>query len=145
MLLLNITLKIKPIWLDSFILKAQEIIKQANLEHQNLSLLLCGKAKMRQLNAKYRKKDYPTDVLSWCYHSDADGEGVLGEIVICYDRLKSQAKINQWSQEIEALRLFAHGIAHILGYDHQTNKSAAKQMLLFEEELLSKIGLVGLY
>jgi probable rRNA maturation factor len=74
---------------------------------------------LRRLNRDFRKKDYPTDVLSF---PAIQPNGFLGEIAISFPRARDQA--NQYGhevgQEIEILML--HGLLHLLGMDHESDR-----------------------
>jgi len=77
---------------------AKKVLKSEN-KILDISIVLVGKKRIRELNKKYRKKDKATDVLSF-------GEG-LNEIVICPAMVKNSLN-----------KVLIHGIFHILGYEH---------------------------
>lgn len=85
-------------------------------------VVLAGDERVRELNALWRDKDEPTDVLSF---SQLEGEPVggqsemLGDIVVSVDTLRRQARQGGWSDEEELARLLLHGLLHLLGFDHQ--------------------------
>jgi probable rRNA maturation factor len=79
-------------------------------------VILCSDYFIRKLNARFRGKPYPTDVLSFNY----DEEELLGEIYISLQRGKIQAKRYNVSYSSEIRRLFIHGMFHLLGFDHET-------------------------
>ena len=79
-----------------------------------------GKA-IKKLNKKYRKIDKITDVLS--FGSLRQDEMV--EIIICWSRLKEQAKQFKHSQKQELIILLIHGLLHLIGYDDKTKKERA--------------------
>ena len=69
---------------------------------------------MKKLNRVYRKKDRPTDVLSFNMN---EGE-LLGDVVVCSSVAKANARKYNVSFNAEISRLVAHGLLHLLGYDH---------------------------
>ena len=83
-----------------------------------VSLVLTGDRAMRALNARYRGKDRPTDVLSF---PGGGGDGELGDIVISVQTAERNAKGlgRTLAQELDVLAL--HGFLHVLGYDHETD------------------------
>jgi len=85
-------------------------------------LILCSNYKIKKLNATFRNKNHVTDVLSFNFN-DKD---LLGEIYISLQRAKQQAKIYKVSYYNEIKRLFVHGLFHLLGYDHETEKDKIK-------------------
>jgi len=100
----------------------QKIINQANrlypgLKRQEINLIFISASKIQQLNKKYRKKDQPTDVLSFNY----DEKTLLGEIFICPQIAQKQAKIIGHSLRKEIILLFAHGLLHICHLDHKNS------------------------
>jgi probable rRNA maturation factor len=82
-----------------------------------VSILFCGDRRMRTLNRRYRRKDRPTDVLSF-----PSNDGLLGDIVISVPYAARQAKRRGESTAREIDRLLLHGFLHLLGYDHETDE-----------------------
>ena len=82
--------------------------------------LVTTDAELRRLNQQFRKKDYPTDVLSFPCASEAQNEA-LGEIAISLARARTQAAEygHTVPQEIQILML--HGLLHLLGMDHESD------------------------
>ncbi len=110
-----------------------------------LSILITGDGKMRRLNRQWRGIDRTTDVLSF---SMLEGVGaaesgnaplVLGDIVISAPRALAQAVEAGHSLEEELLFLLAHGILHILGYDHEKGANEKRRMEKKQKELLRSI------
>ena len=83
-----------------------------------VALVLTGDRAVRLLNARYRGKDQPTDVLSF---PGPGGEIGLGDIVISLDTAAQNARrfSRTLPQELDILAL--HGFLHVLGYDHETD------------------------
>ena len=83
-----------------------------------VALVLGGDARLRRLNARYRGKDRPTDVLSFSGPGGAEG---LGDILISVPAAARNARElgRTLPQELDVLAL--HGFLHLLGYDHETD------------------------
>ncbi len=83
-----------------------------------VALVLAGDRAVRTLNARYRGKDKPTDVLSF---PGPGGDVGLGDIVISVARAERNARGlgRSLAQELDVLAL--HGFLHVLGYDHETD------------------------
>ncbi len=81
----------------------------------NLSIALVGQGRIKELNKRYRKKDKPTDVLSFRYDD-------WGEVVICPEEVKKNAQQFKVTYQKELARVLVHGVLHILGYNHQQMK-----------------------
>lgn len=94
-------------------------------EKAEVSIALVGLDEMQDVNAKYRKKDVPTDVLSFAEFEDVekmqiseDGNIFLGEIILCPSYIENYAKEEGLDFEKELYRALSHGVLHILGYSH---------------------------
>lgn len=98
-------------------------------EDFELSLLFCENSFIHELNLKYREKDSPTDVLSF----PAEMDFFLGDIVISLERAKEQAE-DGLEKEVEML--LAHGLLHLLGYDHEVDESSYEEMMGLQKMLL---------
>ena len=89
------------------------------------TLRLTDDATIRELNRVYRRRDRPTDVLAFAQREGQGGSlhpHVLGDIVISVDTAARQARRGL---EGELLFLAAHGLCHLLGYDHGTDEEEA--------------------
>ena len=112
---------------------AKKVLSSENRETETISLALVGKEEIRELNKKFRKKNKPTDVLSFNLQS----KGYLGEIIICPDIVKENAKKYGVTTKSEILKVFVHGILHLCGYDHEKSEKEAKVMEEKQEKYLS--------
>ncbi|HSF59250.1 MAG TPA: rRNA maturation RNase YbeY, partial [Candidatus Binatia bacterium] len=101
-----------------------------------LSIALVNNKEIRKLNAKYRRKDSPTDVLSF---PAANGlpmnVRLLGDVVISVEKAEEQAKQRGRTVNEETVTLLIHGILHLLGYDHERSPSAARIMGRLEKKI----------
>ena len=115
-----------------------------NKSDGNFSLVFTDGPTIRKWNRIYRGKDKITDVLSFA-EADAEFSGHneskdLGEILICVSRAKSQAKEYGWSIDEEINRLLVHGLAHLIGYEHEgVSKKEEKKMIDFEKKVLTSL------
>jgi len=98
-----------------------------------------GGQKMKALNFRTRKVNEKTDILSFEATSIFKEEGYLGELVICTEILKKQAKERKITPEMELQILMVHGFLHLLGFDHEKSALALKKMAALELKLLKKI------
>lgn len=104
----------------------------------DLSVVLVGDSKIEELNSTYRNKNSPTDVLSFSLGKDPRGR-IIGEVYISIDTAKIQAQENNKELIDELAFLVLHGVLHILGYDHETDrdyeemeKETSKLMVLWK-------------
>jgi probable rRNA maturation factor len=87
-----------------------------------INLLLVSDKEITDLNKKYLKRNYATDVLSFEYSQvDAEGDIFVGDVVVSLDRAKEQAKDYKNSFEQEVAELAGHGVLHLLGVHHKAD------------------------
>lgn len=108
-----------------------------------ISITLVGAQRMAELNAEHMGKNGPTDVLAFPIDGPGDpGLGdngpprLIGDLVLCPEVALTQATAGV---EAELDLLVAHGVLHLLGYDHDT-ESGAEQMRLKEFDLTGQSG-----
>jgi len=93
-----------------------------------ISLLFCDDDDMTALNRRYRRKNAPTDVLS--FEQDGPGEAAgartLGDIVISLETAERNCGGDRRLIKREIELLFCHGLLHLLGYDHGTRAERAE-------------------
>ena len=99
-----------------------------------MTVALVSDARVRGLNRTYRKKDTPTDVLSF----PSEEGGYLGDIVIAEGVAKRQAREAGHSIATEVRVLALHGLLHLLGYDHEHDDG---RMARLERRLRKRGGL----
>ncbi len=96
-----------------------------------LEVNIVGNKTIQKLNQEFRKKNQVTDVLSFAWREDKKlASAMLGQIFICYPRIKRQAKEFQVELKTEFIRMLAHGLLHLAGYDHGHPKEAKKMSTL---------------
>lgn len=130
-----------------------------------IDLALVGEAEMKKINKEWRRKNEPTDVLSFSdmdipqgrlakdfdlqisnknkkiikkRKGNASIESNLLQIIICPSYAKKQAKKFKYSQKQELAMLMAHGILHVLGYDHERSMGEHDAMWFVQDEILKK-------
>jgi probable rRNA maturation factor len=111
-----------------------------------LSVVLVDAKQIQEINLEYRGLDKPTDVLSFAQEEgeiefpeiDEISFRLLGDIVIALDVAQAQSQDYMHSFEREVAFLTAHGLLHLLGYDHgdQEGDQALEQMLKQQEQIL---------
>jgi probable rRNA maturation factor len=109
---------------------AERMLRHLGRDEHELSILLTDDTFIRTLNETHRGKDRPTDVLAFPQNEDEGtptrmDHGLLGDVVISLDTAQRQAKGHKHALLDEVSFLLAHGILHLLGYDHQTDEEEA--------------------
>ena len=95
-----------------------------------VTLRFVGMAEGRRLNARYRGKDYATNVLTFVYDtavhdSPRDASPLAGDIVICVPVVRREARAAQRSLRAHCAHLVLHGMLHLQGHDHRRSADAA--------------------
>lgn len=121
---------------------------KAVLQHESaspeadLTLVITGDAKLRELNQKFRGEAAPTDVLSFpSQEKDPEsGHRYLGDVVISLPRARAQAKAAGHPLEDELQLLAVHGVLHLLGHDH-ASAAEKTRMWVAQDSILQELGL----
>jgi probable rRNA maturation factor len=111
-------------------------IREAGFTEGEIGILLCGDARIRELNKRHRRTDAPTDVLSFG-RGQGEAAAVEGDIVISLDALRRNAARYGASEDAELKRLLVHGILHLAGMDHEGGRG--RGMLALQEMLLEAL------
>jgi probable rRNA maturation factor len=142
-----------PVWLRSRGLKRRSVrhgelswragamLESLGLDEAELSILLCDDATIRALNRRYRKKNKATDVLAFPMNEGPGPgleSGLLGDVVISLPTATRQAAEHDRPIIDEVTFLLAHGLLHLLGYDHGNTREERK-MNARTEDLISAV------
>jgi probable rRNA maturation factor len=110
-----------------------------------LSVRIVGEAGSRTLNACYRRKDRPTNVLSFEGAGLLpDGRNFLGELVICAPVVAREARSQGKTLAAHWAHMTVHGVLHLLGFDHERTAEAA-EMAVREIQILDRLGFSNPY
>lgn len=124
----------------SFLKKVtKSILKNEGKKDCYLSVALIGVLRMKKLNKKYLKRDYPTDVLVFPEKESYPEINNLGEVIICLQTVKRNAKRFNFTFKRELSKILVHGILHLLGYDHEKSKKESELMEKKENYYLKKV------
>jgi probable rRNA maturation factor len=137
LVVVNKTKELNPRRLKAFFQRIQNDFVQKNIRHKKLllekkelTLVFLNKKEIQKINFQFRKKNKPTDVLSF----QSEDPQSLGELLFCIDVLKSQAKEQKHSLEQEFLYMLIHGLLHLLSYDHEISKKEEKLMFRLQDQ-----------
>lgn len=114
-----------------------------------VSIMIVDNSYIQELNFIYRQQNRPTDVLSFAMNELSDDEpdydsseelNILGDIVLSLEQASLQSNEYGHSLERELGYLVAHGMLHLMGYDHETDEEA-KVMRSLEEKIMQTVKL----
>src|SRR5262249_31637820 len=111
-----------------FSVGARNIKAFQKLSNPELTVVFLNDQQMMTYNRDYRNKDYPTDVLSFQVNEAVDGKYYVGDILISLDRTAAQAQSKGHSSKKELRILLLHGVLHLLGYDHETDRGQMNRL-----------------
>ena len=119
------------------------LIKQ-NINNAIFNIIIVDESTIHEINKTYRGKDSVTDVISFALEDDKTfiktDYRILGDIYICLEKAKSQAKEYGHSFLRELSFLTIHGLLHLLGYDHM-KKEDEVIMFNLQEMILNEYGI----
>jgi probable rRNA maturation factor len=110
--------------------------------HEGVTILLTDDETVRELNARFRGKDAPTNVLS--FPAAATARPHLGDVALAYGVCAREAEAQGKTLEQHLAHLTAHGVLHLLGYDHQSD-GEAEEMEAIERRILQGLGVPDPY
>jgi len=123
---------------------AARFLDALELEDVELSILLTDDPGIRALNRSWRRKDRPTDVLSFPAGEPPPGHRGprhLGDVILSLDTARKQARAYRRTLAQELDLYLVHGLLHLLGHDHHRRRDA-ERMAALENRLLGRPGMV---
>ena len=131
-----------PQALDLVQAAAAAVLRQAEFDGDAVTILLTDDESVRDLNARFRGKDYATNVLS--FPAPENPEGHLGDIALAFGVCAREASEQGKPLGHHLQHLVAHGVLHLLGYDHETD-AEAEHMEGLERVILAGLGVPDPY
>jgi probable rRNA maturation factor len=101
------------------------VVDLLQLQDQEISIVLTDDSQIQKLNALYRGKDRPTDVLAFAQREgefSAYSGPLLGDIIVSIPTARRQAEARSKPVFDEVVMLLSHGLLHLLGWDHDTRE-----------------------
>lgn len=108
---------------------------------KSVNVALADDKGVRMLNKRDRRKDKPTNVLSY-----PSGErAFLGDIVLARQTVWREARAQKKAAADHVAHLVVHGVLHLLGHDHETGEAQAERMEALERRILKRLGIADPY
>lgn len=103
----------------------------------NINIIVVPLEEMTTLNQAYRDKEGATDILTFPYRDTVEkSTDIAGEIYLCLEKIQFYA-LERWTTYEEQLKyIIVHGLVHMMGYDHETEKES-KEMEKVEEKIIN--------
>lgn len=108
-----------------------------------VAVLLADDAAVRSLNAGFRNRDAPTNVLSFPAAPSAAPH--LGDVALAYGVCAAEARAQGKALGDHLQHLVVHGVLHLLGFDHESDEAGAEEMEALERTVLARLGVSDPY
>lgn len=109
----------------------ERALRTIGTDAQDVTIAFVSDRQIQELNRRFRGIDKPTDVLSFpAEESPQPSNNNLGDIAISLERAAVQAKENGMTLDDEIAQLILHGLLHLCGYDHETDKGQMNRLEL---------------
>ena len=125
---------------------AERLVRKAaraaiGARRKSLTVALADDKRVRLLNARDRKKDKPTNVLSY----PSGEKSFLGDVVLARQTVWREAREQKKTPADHLVHLVVHGTLHWLGHDHETGDADAGRMEALERRILKRLGIADPY
>lgn len=102
-------------------------------DEKNATIVFVSDGAIKELNRRFRGRNYATDVLSFPIEAapfEIENQSLLGEVVVSVQRATAQAKEHGLSFSDEVRQLILHGLLHLCGHDHETDRGEMNRLEL---------------
>jgi len=119
---------------------AAATLRAERVKDAMLSITFVGRAAISRINRRYLGHQGPTDVISFGLDRSGRRGAVVGDVYICVEVARDNARRQRISAGEELLRLVVHGTLHVLGYDHPTGaERTTSRMWRKQERILARV------
>ncbi len=120
---------------------ARDVLRAERVRNALLSIAFVARPAIARINRRHLGHSGATDVISFGFTRATSADPVIGEIYICPDVARTNARSRSVGVREEIARLVVHGVLHVLGYDHPDDASREKSdMWRRQERLLRRLG-----
>ena len=125
-------------YISKSVIETIKTVKVNLSENSEISFLLTSDKKIQKLNSKYRNKNLSTNVLSFPMMKKINGVMLIGDIAISNEKILKESKNFKTNKYSYLSKITVHGVLHLLGFDHQTDKEF-QTMNRYEKNILKKL------
>lgn len=132
-------------WESQFLDFVNLVLEHLRIDNWEFSITLCDDKYIHEINRDYRKKDKPTDVITFVMcdepfpcENPEDQLYSAGDIIISMETVKENSDYFKVNYEEELKRVLIHGVLHLQGLDHKTNEMD-EEMLILQEKILKTL------
>tara|TARA_Y100000816_G_C25959629_1_gene500753 strand:- start:444 stop:890 length:447 start_codon:yes stop_codon:yes gene_type:complete len=125
-------------YISKSVIETIKTVKVNLSENSEISFLLTSDKKIQKLNSKYRNKNLSTNVLSFPMMKKINGVMLIGDIAISNEKILKESKNFKTNKYSYLSKITVHGVLHLLGFDHQTDKEF-QIMNRYEKNILKKL------
>lgn len=121
---------------------ARTLLTALGLPDAELSILLVSDRRIAALNLEFLGRQGPTNVIAFPMRSGRFGDlspNLLGDVVISVETARREALQAAMPMEVRLTQLLVHGVLHLCGYDHETDRRDARRMAAESRRLLQRI------
>lgn len=118
-------------------------IRHTLSENAQITVRIVGEDEAQNLNKTWRKKDYPTNVLTFDY--EMGPPLVIADLVLCGPVVEREAAEQNKSLDAHYAHLIIHGTLHAQGWDHETSEADAEEMESYEIAIMQELGFKNPY
>ena len=123
--------------------RAAELALEGVGPPNEVAVLLADDQALQALNARWRGKDAPTNVLS--FPADSSAAPHLGDLALAYGVCAAEAQAQGKALGDHLQHLVVHGVLHLLGFDHESDEAGAEEMEALERTVLARLGIADPY
>lgn len=112
---------------------AEQALQAIGKDEKNATIVFVSDSAIKELNRRFRRKNYATDVLSFPNEAapfEIENQSLLGDVVISVQRAAAQAKEHSLTFSGEVKQLILHGLLHLCGHDHETDRGEMNRLEL---------------
>lgn len=110
-----------PLSESDFRKAAEAIARKEEKNFRFVEVVYVDEDEIVRINREHLNRDYVTDIITFRYDEEEDDEGIEGTLFCCAPRIAEQAEELDEEPEREFMRIFLHGLLHLVGYDDRTD------------------------